>query len=77
MRDSQQEIKATVSVNTSDIAAKAHEDKEQGKEMEKLSKKRVSGKLLVILSVKSSTFHFFFLIGLFCTFHVFSLLLST
>ena len=43
MRDSQQEIKATVTVNTSDIAAKAHEDKEQGKDLEKLSKKRASG----------------------------------
>ncbi|XP_076676433.1 inositol 1,4,5-trisphosphate receptor-like isoform X3 [Andrena cerasifolii] len=44
MKDAQQEIKSTVSVNTSDIAAKAHEDKEQGKEMEKISKKRASGK---------------------------------
>nr|XP_034196586.1 inositol 1,4,5-trisphosphate receptor isoform X8 [Osmia lignaria] len=44
MKDSQQEIKSTVSVNTSDIAAKAHEDKEQSKEMEKISKKRTSGK---------------------------------
>ncbi|CAG2053001.1 unnamed protein product [Timema podura] len=40
MRDSQQEIKSTVTVNTSDIAAKAHEDKEQGKETDKHSKKR-------------------------------------
>lgn len=44
MKDAQQEIKSTVSVNTSDIAAKAHEDKEQSKEMEKISKKRTSGK---------------------------------
>ncbi|XP_063219999.1 inositol 1,4,5-trisphosphate receptor isoform X2 [Bacillus rossius redtenbacheri] len=40
MRDSQQEIKSTVTVNTSDIATKAHEEKEQGKEFEKLSKKK-------------------------------------
>lgn len=39
MRDSQQEIKSTVSVNTSDMAAKAHEDKQDGKEMSKISKK--------------------------------------
>ncbi|XP_015117439.1 inositol 1,4,5-trisphosphate receptor isoform X3 [Diachasma alloeum] len=44
MKDSQQEIKATVTVNTSDIAAKAHEDKEQNKELEKISKKRLSTK---------------------------------
>lgn len=42
MKDSQQEIKATVTVNTSDMAAKAHEDKE-GKEIDKLSRKRGSG----------------------------------
>jgi inositol 1,4,5-triphosphate receptor type 1 len=46
MKDSQQEIKSTVTVNTSDIAAKAHEDKEQGKDLEKLAKKR-GGKFLV------------------------------
>lgn len=40
MKDSQQEIKSTVTVNTSDIAAKAHEDKEQGRDLEKLAKKR-------------------------------------
>ncbi|XP_046746795.1 inositol 1,4,5-trisphosphate receptor isoform X1 [Diprion similis] len=40
MKESQQEIKSTVTVNTSDIAAKAHEDKEQSKEMEKISRKR-------------------------------------
>ncbi|XP_076641115.1 inositol 1,4,5-trisphosphate receptor-like isoform X1 [Halictus rubicundus] len=44
MKDSQQEIKSTVTVNTSDIAAKAHEDKEQSKEIEKISKKRTSAK---------------------------------
>ncbi|XP_043506455.1 inositol 1,4,5-trisphosphate receptor isoform X5 [Frieseomelitta varia] len=44
MKDAQQEIKSTVTVNTSDIAAKAHEDKEQSKEIEKISKKRASGK---------------------------------
>lgn len=40
MRDAQQEIKSTVTVNTSDMAAKAHEDKEQGKELEKMSKRK-------------------------------------
>ncbi|XP_075218736.1 inositol 1,4,5,-trisphosphate receptor isoform X2 [Lycorma delicatula] len=40
MRDSQQEIKSTVTVNTSDMAAKAHEDKEQGKELDKLGKRK-------------------------------------
>lgn len=39
MRDSQQEIKSTVSVNTSDMATKAHEDKQDGKEGDKLSRK--------------------------------------
>lgn len=48
MRDSQQEIKSTVTVNTSDMAAKAHEDKEQGKELEKMSKRK-GGKLESIL----------------------------
>lgn len=43
MKDAQQEIKATVTVNTSDMAAKAHEDKE-GKEIDKLSRKRSSEK---------------------------------
>ncbi|CAL1674782.1 unnamed protein product [Lasius platythorax] len=43
MKDSQQEIKSTVTVNTSDMAAKAHEDKE-GKEVDKISRKRGSGK---------------------------------
>lgn len=46
MRDAQQEIKSTVTVNTSDMAAKAHEDKEQGKELEKLGKRK-GGKLIV------------------------------
>ena len=40
MRDAQQEIKSTVTVNTSDMAAKAHEDKEQGKELEKMGKRK-------------------------------------
>lgn len=40
MRDSQQEIKSTVTVNTSDMAAKAHEDKESGKELDKMNKKK-------------------------------------
>ncbi|KAF4532260.1 hypothetical protein B566_EDAN016442, partial [Ephemera danica] len=44
MRDSQQEIKSTVSVNTSDIAAKAYEEKDQGKELDKMSRKK-GGKL--------------------------------
>ncbi|XP_072755422.1 inositol 1,4,5-trisphosphate receptor-like isoform X1 [Anoplolepis gracilipes] len=42
MKDAQQEIKSTVTVNTSDMAAKA-QDKE-GKEIDKLSRKRGSGK---------------------------------
>jgi len=46
MKDAQQEIKSTVTVNTSDIAAKAHEDKEQGRDLEKLAKKR-GGEFLV------------------------------
>jgi inositol 1,4,5-triphosphate receptor type 1 len=49
MKDSQQEIKSTVTVNTSDIAAKAHEDKEQGRDLEKLAKKR-GGKCFVYQS---------------------------
>lgn len=40
MKDSQQEIKSTVTVNTSDM--KAHENKE-GKDVDKLSRKRGSG----------------------------------
>lgn len=40
MKEAQQEIKATVSVNTSDLAAKAHENKELHKESDKLSKKK-------------------------------------
>ncbi|XP_019760467.2 inositol 1,4,5-trisphosphate receptor [Dendroctonus ponderosae] len=40
MRDSQSEIKSTVSVNTSDMAAKVHDDKQDGKELDKLSKKQ-------------------------------------
>lgn len=40
MRDAQQEIKSTVTVNTSDIAAKAHEDKDVTKVIERLSGKR-------------------------------------
>lgn len=39
MHDSQQEIKSTVTVNTSDIAAKAHEDKQDCKETGKISRK--------------------------------------
>lgn len=51
MKDAQQEIKSTVTVNTSDIAAKAHEDKEQNKEIEKISRKRTSGIIQIIYSV--------------------------
>ena len=40
MKDAQQEIKSTVTVNTSDIAAKAHEDKDATKVIERLSGKR-------------------------------------
>lgn len=40
MRDAQQEIKSTVTVNTSDIAAKAHEDKQDGKDADKASRKQ-------------------------------------
>lgn len=55
MKDAQQEIKSTVTVNTSDIAAKAHEDKEQSKEIEKISKKRTSG----IVKRYSNDFHLY------------------
>ncbi|KAL5274464.1 ITPR1 family protein [Megaselia abdita] len=41
MKDSQQEIKSTVTVNTTDIAAKAHENKQDiGLELEKISRKQ-------------------------------------
>ena len=41
MNEAQLEIKATVTVNTTDIAAKANEDKDQsGKELEKAQRKR-------------------------------------
>ncbi|XP_065219577.1 inositol 1,4,5-trisphosphate receptor [Planococcus citri] len=40
MRDSQQEIKSTVTVNTSDMAAKAHEDKDAVKDIERMSRSR-------------------------------------
>lgn len=76
MRDSQQEIKATVTVNTSDMAAKAHEDKaHETKELEKLSKKRASGKRCVYKNCKFSplilitiTSHFFLICLVFQTF---------
>ncbi|XP_031782791.1 inositol 1,4,5-trisphosphate receptor isoform X4 [Nasonia vitripennis] len=56
MRDSQQEIKATVTVNTSDMAAKAHEDKaHEAKELEKVSKKRASEDLRNELSVENAS----------------------
>nr|XP_050855357.1 inositol 1,4,5-trisphosphate receptor isoform X10 [Vespula vulgaris] len=44
MKDAQQEIKSTVTVNTSDITAKTNEDKEPNKEIEKISRKRATGK---------------------------------
>ncbi|CAG9759584.1 unnamed protein product [Ceutorhynchus assimilis] len=47
MRDSQSEIKSTVSVNTSDMAAKAHDDKQDGKDLDKMSKRQ--GKINGIL----------------------------
>lgn len=40
MNEAQLEIKATVTVNTSDIAAKVNEDKDPSKELEKAQKKR-------------------------------------
>lgn len=52
MKDAQQEIKSTVTVNTSDIAAKAHEDKDQGKEQEKLSRKKGGLSTLFSLTFK-------------------------
>jgi len=50
MRDSQQEIKSTVTVNTSDIAAKAHEDKEV-KDLDKISRKKSKNKNLFVYKV--------------------------
>ncbi|CAH0562339.1 unnamed protein product [Brassicogethes aeneus] len=49
MKDAQQEIRSTVTVNTSDIAVKAHEDKQDGKDLDKISKKpggKVNGILI-------------------------------
>lgn len=40
MRDSQQEIKSTVTVNTSDITAKAHEDKDAVKDIERITRRK-------------------------------------
>lgn len=42
MKDAQQEIKSTVTVNTSDIASKTHESKQDPKEMDKVSKKQAN-----------------------------------
>ncbi|XP_071054904.1 inositol 1,4,5-trisphosphate receptor isoform X3 [Onthophagus taurus] len=39
MRDAQQEIKSTVTVNTSDMTVKAHDDKQDTKESDKLNRK--------------------------------------
>lgn len=50
MKDAQQEIKSTVTVNTSDITAKTNEDKEPNKEIEKLSRKRATGNRRLILN---------------------------
>ena len=58
MKDSQQEIKATVTVNTSDIAAKANEDKEQSKEMEKISRKRMAGKIRILFKINNKLFDY-------------------
>jgi hypothetical protein len=63
MKDSQQEIKSTVTVNTSDIAAKAHEDKEQGKDLEKLAKKRGSKFLVMNYYFQSVSLHSFAVIS--------------
>jgi hypothetical protein len=65
MKDSQQEIKSTVTVNTSDMAAKAHEEGKDSKEMDKLSRKHGSGTrysilLLVIISIYLLLLSFFF-----------------
>jgi len=51
MKDSQQEIKSTVTVNTSDMAAKAHEEGKEGKEMDKLSRKHGSGTSILLLII--------------------------
>jgi inositol 1,4,5-triphosphate receptor type 1 len=40
MREAQQEIKSTVTVNTSDIAAKAHEDKDAVKDIERITRRK-------------------------------------
>uniref|UniRef100_A0A146L7A0 Inositol 1,4,5-trisphosphate receptor n=1 Tax=Lygus hesperus TaxID=30085 RepID=A0A146L7A0_LYGHE len=48
MKESQQEIKSTVTVNTSDLAQKAHEDKEHSKEIEKLNKRKGKSNGMVI-----------------------------
>ncbi|KAK9889429.1 hypothetical protein WA026_004699 [Henosepilachna vigintioctopunctata] len=40
MKDAQVEIKSTVTVNTSDISTKTHEDKQDGKDIDKMSKKQ-------------------------------------
>lgn len=40
MRDAQQEIKSTVSVNTTDMASKAHGDKDNGKDIERFNRRK-------------------------------------
>lgn len=42
MKDAQQEIKSTVTVNTSDIASKTNESKQDPKEIDKISKKQAN-----------------------------------
>lgn len=42
MKDAQQEIKSTVTVNTSDIATKTNESKQDAKEMDKIAKKHAN-----------------------------------
>ncbi|KAK7590916.1 hypothetical protein V9T40_002529 [Parthenolecanium corni] len=48
MRDAQQEIKSTVTVNTSDIAAKAHEDKDATKEIERITRRRTKQNGMIV-----------------------------
>ena len=43
MKDAQQEIKSTVTVNTSDIAAKAHEERDASKDIERITKRNKNG----------------------------------
>lgn len=51
MKDAQQEIKSTVTVNTSDMAAKAHENKQDPKDF--VNKSRKQGTLIIISVARS------------------------